>query len=93
METITAIHMILLSAGDTAAGIVTNNWHENRGYLVRFFPGKKKLSSSPECPSQLWGSTNLLFNVHREHFSLGKGRRGVKLTAYLYLSASLRMSV
>jgi len=41
METITAIHMILLSAGDTAAGIVTNNWHENRGYLVRFFRGKR----------------------------------------------------
>ena len=25
---------------DTAAGIVTNNWHENIEYLVRFFRGK-----------------------------------------------------
>jgi hypothetical protein len=51
---------------NTAGGIVTNNWHENREYLFRIFRGKR----NEILPQKVQAS----FGVQRASYSMCIGR-------------------
>jgi hypothetical protein len=55
----------ILHSHDTTVGKVTGIWVGKCGVQTQRV---KRFSSSPKCPDQLWGPTNLVHNVYRGPF-------------------------
>jgi hypothetical protein len=78
---------------DSAVGIATSYWLDDRGVGVRV-PRGSRIFTSPCRPDRLWVPPNLLSNGYRRIFPQGYSCRVVKLTTHVQLvSRSNRGSV
>jgi hypothetical protein len=81
--------LLLFKSWDSAVGIVTGYWLDDRVVGVRV-PVRSRIYTFPCRPDGHWGPSNLLSNGHRGLFPRRQSGRRVKLTTHLHLAPRSR---